>query len=135
MTISFLTIILSGTIPFSSSVAEELELAAKNGDSTSAGVSDPRAPFAKPMLLITSVFHVACASYLYTWYTSTWQSVFLLAVVGHSFVAALGLWCSLFGGSSSSSGGSGEGMDKRVSGFPFKNAQTEKKRKSKLHIG
>lgn len=129
MTISLLTVTLSGTIPFNSSVAEELASAEEEDEdrTTSANVSDPRAPFAMPMLTVTSVFHVACASYIYTWYRSTWQSVFLVAVIGHSFVAALGLWCSLFGGSSS----------KRVSGFPFKNTEADKKRKirSKLHIG
>ncbi len=52
---------------------------------------------------------------------------FLSGVVGYGFLAAMGLWCILFA-SSSGRISRKTGADKRTSGFPFKNAEAEKKK-------
>jgi len=80
--------------------------------------------------MVTSVFHVTTACCAYTWYIPKEQGAFLAAVVVHSILAGIGLWCVLFG----SSGGrisSRTGADKRTAGFPFANAEAAKKHAGK----
>ncbi len=58
---------------------------------------------------------------------ATGQTGFAMGVGGYSFLAAMGLWCILF----ASSGGRisrKTGADQRMSGFPFKNAEADKKK-------
>jgi hypothetical protein len=91
---------------------------------------DPKAPYATPTLLVTSVFHAMSAFYTYTWFVSDGQMTFALAMVGNAVLAFAGLWCLLFakdGGRISKR----TGADKRVSGWPFENKEAEKRKKGK----
>ncbi|GFF27257.1 GTPase npa3 [Aspergillus udagawae] len=116
LTIAILTIMLSGSIPLSSAVSEAV----------STEDSDPKAPYAVPTLVITSVYHAISAFYAYTWYTTTDQVVFAAAMVGYFVVASIGLWCTLFA-SSHGKISRKTGADKRTTGFPLHNRVAERK--------
>ncbi|KAG2419479.1 hypothetical protein HFD88_004275 [Aspergillus terreus] len=116
LTIAVLTVMLTGSIPLTSTLSEPV----------TADDSDPKAPYAVPTLTVTSVFHAASAIYAYTWYLATDKAVFAVALVGSSAVAAVGLWCVLFA-SSRGKISRKTGADKRTTGFPFKNKEAAKK--------
>ncbi|KAF4151885.1 hypothetical protein CNMCM6936_007587 [Aspergillus lentulus] len=116
LTIAALTIMLTGSIPLSSAVSEAV----------STEDSDPKAPYAVPTLVVTSVYHAISAFYTYTWYTTTDQVVFAVAMVGYFAVASLGLWCTLFA-SSHGKISRKTGADKRTTGYPFDNKVAERK--------
>lgn len=115
-----LTVMLTGSIPLTSTVAEPV----------STEESDPKKPYAVPTLVVTSVFHAACAFYIYTWYMTSDQVGFAVGMVGYFALAALGLWCALFA-SSHGKISRKTGADKRTTGFPFSNKEAEKKHASK----
>lgn len=123
LTISLLTIMLSGSVPFSSAVTEPTT----EGDA----FSDPRAPYSMPTLVVTSLFQAVCASYAYTWFINTSLAAFAVGVGGYAIISFLGIWCTLFAGSYSSS--IGTGVDKRTSSYPFKNTEADKRKK--VHVG
>ncbi|RHZ68577.1 uncharacterized protein CDV56_109691 [Aspergillus thermomutatus] len=116
LTIAVLTVMLTGSIPLSSAVSEPV----------SVEDSDPKAPYAVPTLVVTSIYHAISAFYAYTWYTTTDQVVFAAAMVGYLAVASVGLWCSLFA-SSHGKISRKTGADKRTTGFPFHNRVAERK--------
>ncbi|EAW10613.1 uncharacterized protein ACLA_050850 [Aspergillus clavatus NRRL 1] len=116
LTIAVLTVMLTGTIPLSSAVSE----AVTTED------SDPKAPYAVPTLVVTSVFHAVSGFYAYTWYTTTDQVVFAAAMVGYFAVASIGLWCALFA-SSHGKISRKTGADKRTAGYPFHNREAQRK--------
>lgn len=89
--------------------------------------SDPKAPYAVPTLTLTVLFHTACAILAYTQYVQTGQTALVVGVAGYGFLSAMGLWCILFA-SSSGRISRKTGADKRTSGFPFKNAEADKKK-------
>lgn len=111
---------LTGSIPLSSTLAEPV----------STNDNDPKAPYAVPTLIVTSVFHAITAFYAYTWYTTTGLVGFAVGMVGSSAVAAVGLWCALFA-SSDGKISRRTGADRRTTGFPFSNKAAERKRASK----
>ncbi|KAI9875690.1 MAG: hypothetical protein M1830_008118 [Pleopsidium flavum] len=119
--LAILTILLTGSVPLTSTFAESSE----------AGVTtdpaDPKAPYAVPTLTLTVTFHAACAFYGYTQYMTSGQTGFAIGVAVYSSLAAMGLWCILFA-SSSGRISRKTGADKRTSGFPFKNAEADKKK-------
>ncbi|KAJ5606184.1 Glutathione S-transferase/chloride channel C-terminal [Penicillium lagena] len=117
LTIAALTVMLTGSIPLTSSIASPV----------TTEDSDPKAPYALPTLMVTSVFHAVAAFYAYTWYAAGGQGTFALGVAGYSILAAIGLWCVLF------ASGDGRisrktGADKRTTGFPFANSEAAKKK-------
>ncbi|EEH20991.2 hypothetical protein PABG_03222 [Paracoccidioides brasiliensis Pb03] len=114
LTIGAITFILTGSIPLSSSY------------SMTTDESDPKAPYAMPTVLMTSIFHASSAFYTYAWYYTTGQASFALAMTVYGGLAAVGLWCLLFANSAGRIS-SRTGADKRMSGFPFKNAEADKK--------
>ncbi|CAG8000189.1 unnamed protein product [Penicillium olsonii] len=116
LTIAVLTVMLTGSIPLTADIKE----------SVSTDESDPKAPYAVPTLMVTSVFHSACAFYAYTWYVSGGQGLFAIGVAGYSGLAAIGLWCMLFA-SSNGRISRRTGADKRTTGYPFKNSEAAKK--------
>ncbi|KAI9836128.1 MAG: hypothetical protein M1837_003462 [Sclerophora amabilis] len=118
LTIALLSIILTGSIPLTSSLSES-----SPGDH-----SDPTAPYAVPILTITLIYQSGIAFYCYTRWASTDSTVFGLSTVGYGSLAALGLWCLLFA-SSSGRMSKKTGADKRTSGWPFGNSEADKKRK------
>lgn len=76
---------------------------------------------------MTVVFHAACTFLAYTQYVRTGQTALVLGVTGYGFLAAMGLWCILFA-SSSGRISRKTGADKRTSGFPFNNAEADKRK-------
>lgn len=91
--------------------------------------SDPKAPYAAPVLGLTTSFHALTAIYCYTSYYSSHLfgstqtgSGSMLGMVGYGSLAAMGLWCVLFA-SGRGRVSSRTGADKRTSGFPFKNVK------------
>ncbi|KAJ5949464.1 hypothetical protein N7454_001048 [Penicillium verhagenii] len=123
ITVAVLTAMLTGSIPLTATIAE--------GVTTED--SDPRAPYALPTLMVTSLFHATSAFYTYTWYATGGQSVFAVASVGNSALAFVGLWCVLFA-SSHGKISRRTGADKRTAGFPFSNKEADKKRVGKKGI-
>lgn len=111
---------LTGSIPLTAGVSDPIS----NEDP--AAESDPKAPYAVPTLLVTSIYHTGSAFYAYTRYVANAKGVFLIAMVGYAAVAAVGLWCVLFA-SSHGRITRRTGVDKRVSGFPFGNREADKK--------
>lgn len=114
LTLAVVTLLLSGRIPLSSA------LSAPDG-----------APYATPTVTVTTAFHAASAFYAYTQYAGTGRAVFTVGVAGYGALAAVGLWCLMFGG-----GGrlSGTGADQRTSGFPFANAEAEKRKVGRRRV-
>ncbi|CAG7996732.1 unnamed protein product [Penicillium salamii] len=116
LTIAVLTVMLTGSIPLTADIKE----------SVSTDENDPKAPYAVPTLMVTSIFHSACAFYAYTWYVTGGQGLFAIGVAGYSGLAAIGLWCMLFA-SSNGRISRRTGADKRTTGYPFKNSEAAKK--------
>jgi glutathione S-transferase len=118
--ISVIMMLLTGSIPLTSSPTEPI----------STDDSDPKAPYAVPVLRLTMLFHALAAIYCYTSYISMGQSGFMLGLVGYGAMAAMGLWCVMF----ATSGGKisrRTGADKRTSAFPFKNETAYNKKRDK----
>ncbi|KKK25090.1 hypothetical protein P175DRAFT_0526070 [Aspergillus ochraceoroseus IBT 24754] len=121
LTIAALTIMLTGSIPLTSTISAPV----------STEEADPKAPYAVPTLMVTSVYHAMSASYAYTRYLNTNQGVFIFAIAGYSLIASIGLWCLLFG-SDNGRISRRTGADKRTAGFPFKNSEAAKKHSGKI---
>lgn len=95
--------------------------------------SDPKAPYAVPIVRITTLYHCVSLVYCYVWYVNSGQVGFALGAVGYGFMSAMGLWSVLFG----TSGGrisKRTGADKRTTGFPFKNTKAYNKKVDKKKI-
>ncbi|CAI6251994.1 unnamed protein product [Periconia digitata] len=117
LTIGALNILLTGSVPLSSRLSE--------GATTDA--ADPKAPYALPTLTITALFHAAAGFYSYAMWTETGVTSFAFGVMGSGFLCAVALWCILFA-STNGRISRKTGADKRTSGFPFKNAEADKKK-------
>ncbi|RMZ69159.1 Glutathione transferase [Pyrenophora seminiperda CCB06] len=117
ITLGILTVLLTGSVPLSSRLSE--------GATTSA--ADPKAPYALPTLTITALFHAIYAFYGYAMWTKTGVMSFSLGTLGSGFLAMIALWCILFA-SSDGRISRKTGADKRTSGFPFKNAEADKRK-------
>ncbi|OCL10503.1 hypothetical protein AOQ84DRAFT_337327 [Glonium stellatum] len=120
VTIGVLTVLLTGSVPLSSRLSS----------AASTDPSDPKAPYALPTLTITLFFHAAHAFYTYAMWTQTSITSFALGTVFSGALAAIGLWCILFA-SSDGRISRKTGADKRTSGFPFKNAEADKRKGKK----
>jgi len=114
--LAVMMMLLTGTIPLTSTAREPI----------SAEDSDPRAPYAVPVLRLSMVYQSLAAIYCYTSYVWLGQSGFMLGVVGFGALAAMGLWCVLFA-TSRGHISRRTGADKRTSAFPFKNETAYKK--------
>lgn len=122
LTIAALAVLLTGSIPLTSSA-----------DAVSRGGEDPRAPYTSPTMLITTLFHAALAFYDYIWYSITGRAALALGMTGSTIMASVGLWCLLFA-TSQGRISPRTGADKRTSGFPFKNAEADKRFPDKKRI-
>lgn len=135
LTLGILTVLLTGSVPLSSSLREgsspPFPRESSPANTSSAGVStentDPKAPYALPTLTITAVYHSAVAFYCYGLWTETGVFSFGLGTFGHVFLGAVALWCILFA-SSNGRISRKTGADKRTSGFPFKNSEADKRK-------
>lgn len=122
LAIAVLVISLSGLLPLTSPT-----------DAISVDETDTRAPYATSTLLITTLLHGVLAFYNYTCYVSSSQTAVGLGMVGSAIVASTGIWCLLFG-TSKPRISSKTGADKRTSGFPFKNAEADKRRTGRKQL-
>ena len=111
-----LTLLLTGTIP-PSTISQPID----DED------LDQPSPFAIPTIFVTSVLHSACAVYLYVWYSDVGLAGFLLGFLASAGLACFGLWCLVFGSGPGRISKS-TGADKRTSGFPFKNVESDRKK-------
>jgi hypothetical protein len=84
-----LTVTQTGLIPLTAKVMEP----------ATADDTDPKAPYAVPTLMVTSMFHAVSASYAYIWYVASGQGTFVVGIAGYFVLAAMGLWCMLFASS------------------------------------
>jgi len=115
---SFLSLLLTGSVPLSSSP-----------DSEAPASSETKSPYATPALAITTVYHSLTSFYCYMMWTQTDSMGFALGIVGSGGLAAMGLWVTMFGSGQHIS--KRTGADKRTSGFPFKNVEAEKRKGGK----
>lgn len=152
LTLAILVILLTGSVPLTSTFADSMSTSysfvaflANHGlpcswvdqtqaTQTGASASDPKAPYLVPTLTLTTAFHSTSAFYAYAQYTQTGQATFVFSIMGYGSLAAIGLWCLLF---ASSEGRiiRKTGADKRTSGFPFTNAEADKKKTGKGRKG
>jgi len=110
-----LVVILTGSVPMTSS------LRAKTDE------EHPTAPYTLPTLVISLVFHGAIAFLQYGQAMKGNGAPYYFACAVNSVLASIGLWCLLFatdGGHISRR----TGVDKRTSGFPFKNKEADKRK-------
>lgn len=89
--------------------------------------------FTNAVVLISTLYHGAFAFNAYSTYMATSQAGYALGAGGSAMLAALGLWNVLF---SHDKGhiSKRNGADKRTSGFPFKNAEADKRPKGRKEI-
>ena len=113
-------IIFTGSIPFASGISEPISLED----------NDPKAPYAKAVVLTTTIFHCLSFIYCYTRYISYPQTGYLLGAVGYGVIAIIGLWMAIFGDTKARLS-KRTGADKRTSGWPFKNVQAYDKKKDR----
>ncbi|KUL91246.1 hypothetical protein ZTR_01761 [Talaromyces verruculosus] len=123
LAVATLTILLTGSVPLTSSIGA---VDATTTTTTSTEDENARAPYAVPTLLVTTLFQATLAFYNYTWYLANGQTALGLGMVGSAAVASLGVWCLLFA-TSKGRISKRTGADKRTSGFPFRNAEADKR--------
>lgn len=110
--LGLVTVVLTGSVPIGSSL-----------DTT----KDTPSPYAAPVLLLTTLHHGATAFYGWARHTKTGQTGYFLGFAGSAALAAFGTWCLLFGGEKARVSRR-TGADKRTSGFPFKNAEADRRK-------
>ncbi|KAK8166694.1 hypothetical protein IWX90DRAFT_415063 [Phyllosticta citrichinensis] len=118
--LAVLTLLLSGSVPLSSRLSDEVA-------PTSTNPNDPKAPYALPTLTITAAHHGLTAFYAYAMWNQTGAAAFSLGMLGSTGLAAVALWCILFA-SSDGRISRKTGADKRTSGWPFKNREADRRK-------
>ncbi|KAL8800049.1 MAG: hypothetical protein Q9182_005449 [Xanthomendoza sp. 2 TL-2023] len=88
---------------------------------------DPKAPYAVPILTVTAVLHALTAIYTYMHYTRSGQIGFAFAELASGLLASMGCWCLVFG-TEKGRISKRTGADKRTSGWPFKNEESDRKK-------
>ncbi|KAH6648394.1 hypothetical protein BKA67DRAFT_362704 [Truncatella angustata] len=109
------TVVLTGALPLTSMV-----------ETTTEGMS----PYASAVLLITTLHHGAAAFYCWARYNGTSQTGYLLGFVGSVALAAFGTLTLVFA-SEKPRLSRRTGADKRTSGWPFPNAEADKRKARK----
>ncbi|KAI1350117.1 hypothetical protein F5Y01DRAFT_316067 [Xylaria sp. FL0043] len=112
LALGLVTLVLSGSIPVGSAVDAS---------------SDTPSPYAGPVVLLTTLYHGSTAFYGWARYTATGRTGYALGFTGSAVLAAFGLWCLLFGGEKARISRR-TGADKRTSGFPFRNAEADRRK-------
>lgn len=135
-TLAILSLLLTGYFPLSSTFEDGNSCIGRCKSYSADSYLDSNVassnPYAVPTLLVTIFYHASTAFFTYSRYFRTGQSTFALAAAASSSLAALGLWVLLFGEGSRIS--KRTGADKRTSGWPFGNAEADKKRVAKKHL-
>ncbi|KAK9416832.1 hypothetical protein AB5N19_07322 [Seiridium cardinale] len=110
------TVVLTGALPLTSMVETP---------------ADSVSPYASATLLITTLHHGATAFYCWSKYNTTSQTGYILGFIGSVSLAAFGTLCLVFGNEKARIS-KRTGADKRTSGWPFPNAEAEKRKKKGL---
>ncbi|MCJ1296506.1 hypothetical protein MMC34_008072 [Xylographa carneopallida] len=120
LTLTVLTVLLTGTVPLRST----------NADNVRVDESGSKSLYTVPAVAVTMCFQSIMAFYCYSRYLHMGLSVFALDVALYGSLAAMGLWCLLFA-TSSGKISRRTGADHRTSGFPFTNMEADKRRVAK----
>ncbi|KAI3331935.1 hypothetical protein HD806DRAFT_175059 [Xylariaceae sp. AK1471] len=112
LALGLVTVVLTGSVPVGSTV-----------DISAEAIS----PYAAPVILVTALYHSVGAFYCWARYTATGQTGYFLGFAGSAVLAAYGTWCMLFGGEKGRISRR-TGADKRTSGFPFRNAEADRRK-------
>ncbi|KAI8629394.1 hypothetical protein F5Y19DRAFT_475382 [Xylariaceae sp. FL1651] len=110
LALGLVTVVLTGSVPVGSVVD-----------------TNTISPFAAPVLLLTTLHHGVGAFHCWARYNATGETGFCLGFVGSTALAAFGIWCLLFGGEKARISRR-TGADKRTSGFPFRNAEADRRK-------
>lgn len=110
--VGLLIVVLSGALPLTSAA-----------DGPEGSIS----PFADAVVLVSTLYHAASAFYSYLRFYSSGETGFAFGMAGSSALAAFGLWCVMFAGDEGRRS-KRTGVDKRTSGFPFRNAEADKRK-------
>ncbi|KAK4132414.1 hypothetical protein BT67DRAFT_463801 [Trichocladium antarcticum] len=116
LALGLLLLVLSGALPL-------------NAIADTPSTTDSPPPYANAAVLVTALHHAATAFYTYARYFSTGQIAYVFGCLGSSALAVAGLWVLLFAGEGGRRVSRRTGADKATSGWPFKNAEAEKKRR------
>ncbi|KAL2023242.1 hypothetical protein VTK56DRAFT_3365 [Thermocarpiscus australiensis] len=113
LALGLLLLVLSGVLPLDSTVEN----------------TDTPSPYANAVVLISTLYHAASASYAYARYYASGQLAYLLGSLGGSVLATFGLWVLMFAGDRKRRVSRRTGADKDTSGWPFKNVEADKKKR------
>jgi hypothetical protein len=78
-------------------------------------------------MLLTTLYHGACAFHTWAQYDATGKTAYFMGFAGNAVLAAFGVWSLLFAGEKRRVSRR-TGADKRTSGFPFGNAEADKRK-------
>lgn len=98
-------------------------------DISTVDITDVKAsPYTTPTLLLTTLYHGSVGFYTYSRYInrSTSQFSYLMATIISGSLAAMGVWCIMFGGDAGHISRR-TGADKRTGNWPFGNKIAAKK--------
>ncbi|KAK3937185.1 hypothetical protein QBC46DRAFT_393310 [Diplogelasinospora grovesii] len=115
LTIGLLLVVLTGALPLTSLTDTPAEVVS---------------PYQNAVVLISMFYHATSTFYDYARYNGTGQLGYLLGAIGSGAFAAFALWVMMFADSRGHISRR-TGADKRTSGFPFKNAEADKRLKGK----
>ena len=118
--IAMVVVLFTGTIPFTSSIKEPISLED----------NEPKAPYAGPIVLLTTLYYTLSFIYCYIRYVNYQQTGFVMGAIGYGIMAGFGLWAVIFGDTKARLS-KRTGADKRTSGWPFKNTQAYDKKKDR----
>ncbi|KAF2145540.1 uncharacterized protein K452DRAFT_295156 [Aplosporella prunicola CBS 121167] len=118
ITLGVLCVLLTGSVPLTSRLSS---------GGTTTDPQDPKAPYALPTLTVTTAYHAAVSFYCYVMWTETTVSSFGFGTAFSGVLFAVGMWCILFA-SSDGRISRKTGADKRTSGFPFKNRESDRRK-------
>ncbi|KAI9644937.1 hypothetical protein NHQ30_006971 [Ciborinia camelliae] len=122
LTLGIMVVLLTGSVPLTSSISDTTTAAVTDSE------SDPKAPYAVPVLIISTLYHGLIAFYCYARYTTLGTFSFALGSIGSTTLFSIGGWCILFGTASGRISRK-TGADKRTSGWPFGNQESASAKK------
>src|SRR5271154_3732106 len=85
--VALIMMFFTGSVPLSLSTSEPISLED----------SDPKAPYAVPIVRVTAMYHAVALLYSYGSYVNSGRVGFVLGAIGSGAMAAMGIWCVMFG--------------------------------------
>lgn len=139
LTIGLMLVVLSGSLPLTSvldckscwfltgpapRLGRIVSTHAPRGEGTAP--NDAVSPYAAAVILVSMAHHATAAFYTWARFHSSGQTGFMLGCIGNTVFAAYALWVLMFG-SEKVQISRRTGANKRTSGWPFKNAEADKR--------